>query len=48
MLLMNRDSVIFFFYFFIRIKIPQLCKKLPHAPLWKGTEARRLMPPGFS
>ncbi len=26
MLLINRDSVIFFVTFFIRIKIPQLCK----------------------
>lgn len=26
MLLINRDSVIFFCNFFIRIKIPQLCK----------------------
>lgn len=49
MLLINRDIIIFFFCnFFIRIKIPQLCKKLPYTPLWKGTESRRLTPPDFS
>ena len=48
MLLINRDSVMFFCNFFIRIKIPQLYKKLPHALLWKGTEVRRLTPPDFS
>lgn len=38
MLLINRDSVIFFCNFFIRIKIPQLCKKLLHVPLRKRAQ----------
>ena len=37
MLLINRDSVIFFFViFFIRIKIPQLCKKTAACSFMEG------------
>lgn len=36
MLLINRDSVIFFCNFFIRIKIPQLCKTAAACSFMEG------------